>query len=29
VVLLMLVLALFVAARWIGNRGDRRRGLRR
>lgn len=29
VVLMMFVLALFTAARWIGNRGDRKRGIRR
>lgn len=29
VVLLMLVLGLFTAARWIGGRGDRKRGIRR
>ncbi len=29
VVLLMMVLGLFTAARWIGGRGDRKRGIRR
>jgi phosphate transport system permease protein len=29
VVLMLFVLALFTAARWIGNRGDRKRGIRR